>query len=697
MRTLVLASALAFAAGAAEAQTPDMPDIPTGPPPTAPQLSITTSTLKYGPPPAWVKPIDVPQALPPLEGGAVQILLQDRQVRLSAQGDEFYIHAATKVLGQGGLTPLGTFQVNWDPGTSSITLHRVRILRDGQAIDILNGGADLAVLRRETKLERAMLDGQLTATESVPGLQIGDVLEVEYTLRHADPILGGRSQATMTMTNAVTMSTVARWRERLVWPDAKAITWRATDGMPAPTVSHVDGGTEVSVDLTDAHLPPLPAGAPPRYLYQRRLEATQFATWNDVSSLMAPLFAKAAVLALQSPLKAEAVKIAAAAKSPAERTELALALVQTQIRYQAVNLDDGGYVPAPADLTWSRRYGDCKGKTVVLLALLHELGVDADPVLVSAALGDGLDSQLPQLTDFNHVIVRARIDGRTYWLDGTRAGDPKALDDIVPPAFRWGLPLSTTGASLVKIDLDPPRQPLLEVVNHYDVSSGIAGLTPAHSDVILRGPVALALSSATNAMPHDNAEALLRGFVQKLEPGNAAKTIGWSYDAATAVFTVRVDSPIRLTWLWNRQTNQYVHPMGGTPVVRPTVPPKRDPKMDQTAPYAVGYPFYNLFRTEIVLPHGGAGFQLVGRSYDQVVGATAFTRSAKLEGGMVVFETSARSVAPEFAATDAGNVTALALAVNSSPLELVAPKGLSGPVETPAEPPPQTATATLDP
>jgi hypothetical protein len=711
MRTLVVVSALAFAAGAAKAQTPDIPDIQTGPPPAAPQLTIATPTLKFGPPPAWVKPSEVPQAPPPPGGGAVQILLQDRQVRFTAQGEDFYIHAATKVLGQAGLTSLGTFQVNWDPGTSSITLHQVRILRDGQAIDILNGGRDLAVLRRETKLERATLDGQLTATESVPGLQIGDVLEVEYTLDHADPAMGGRSQATMTMTNAITMSTVARWRERLIWPDAKAITWRATDGMPAPAVSHTGGGTEVVVDMKDAHLPPLPPGAPARYLYQRRLEATEFGAWGDVSSLLAPLFAKAAVLGSQSPLKAEAAKIAAATQSPSERTARALALVQTEVRYQAINLNDGGYVPAPADLTWTRRYGDCKGKTVLLLALLHELGVNADAVLVNASLGDGLDTQLPQLTDFNHVIVRAQIDGRSYWLDGTKSGDPKALDDIAPPPFHWGLPLSATGASLVKIDLAPPRQPLLQVVNHYDASAGIAGATPCHRDFIMRGAAALILGAAANAVTHDAAETLLRTFLQRLEPGIAAKTLTWTYDPAGAVLTVRVDDPVRLRWLWNRQAEQYVHPLAAGLIVRPAIPPKRDAKVDQTAPYAVIYPFYNDFRTEIVLPHGGAGFQVVGRSYDQVAGATAFTRSAKIEGGVAVFDTSARSVAPEFAAADVAAVTALAVSAAGNPIELRAPKGLAGPVETEAQPPaestpapaaespsptPGTATVTID-
>ena len=52
---------------------------------------------------------------------------------------------------------------------------------------------------------------------------------------------------------------------------------------------------------------------------------------------------------------------------------------------------------AGADLTWERRFGDCKGKTVLLLALLHELNIQAQPSLISTQSGDGMDARLPTL------------------------------------------------------------------------------------------------------------------------------------------------------------------------------------------------------------------------------------------------------------------------------------------------------------
>jgi transglutaminase-like putative cysteine protease len=147
-------------------------------------------------------------------------------------------------------------------------------------------------------------------------------------------------------------------------------------GLDAPKLIHAGGQTELVEDLANARAPIPPSGAPPRFKYIGRLEVTQFANWSQVSQVMAPLFQRSEVLAADSPLKLEIAKISAASPSPKVRAALALALVQTKVRYEFVGLNDGGYVPATADQTWSRRYGDCKGKTALLLALLHGLGIE---------------------------------------------------------------------------------------------------------------------------------------------------------------------------------------------------------------------------------------------------------------------------------------------------------------------------------
>ena len=116
-------------------------------------------------------------------------------------------------------------------------------------------------------------------------------------------------------------------------------------------------------------------------------------------------------------MRAEIDHIRALLPDPKRRAEAALHLVQDKVRYLYLSASTGGYVPAAADETWSRRFGDCKGKTVLLLALLHGLGLDAIPVLVSTSEGDGLDAQVPTIGRFNHVMVRLQLDGHFYWLE----------------------------------------------------------------------------------------------------------------------------------------------------------------------------------------------------------------------------------------------------------------------------------------
>src|SRR3546814_6567111 len=104
----------------------------------------------------------------------------------------------------------------------------------------------------------------------------------------------------------------------------------------------------------------------------------------------------------------EAARIAAAHSAPLDRASAALKLVQRDVRYIYVGLGNGNLTPATAEETWQRRYGDCKGKTALLLALLARLGIEAEAVLANNSGGDdGLDERLPNPGMFDHVLVRS--------------------------------------------------------------------------------------------------------------------------------------------------------------------------------------------------------------------------------------------------------------------------------------------------
>jgi hypothetical protein len=374
----------------------------------------------YGAPPAWVDVAPIPP--PPSDEGApaVQILLDDNQSRLDPKGDQLYVRRVFKILKPEGLAGIKSMSVIWSPESETVTLHTLKIIRGQQTIDLLGDGKDVLVLRRETNLEQASLDGRLTASRQIDGLQTGDVLDFSYTRLRNDPVVQGHSFDSQQLNFG---GVAGRYRAVVSWPHGEAVKWKATTGFDAPALSEKDGRTVLTLDEPNVLAPKAPIGAPLRFRRVGGFEASSFKSWEEVSRLMAPLFAKAAELPKGSPIEVEADAIGAKSAKPEDRVFAALQLVEDKTRYFALLMGDGSYVPAQAEDTWTRRFGDCKAKTALLLAILHRLGIEAEPVLVNLGGGDGIDELPPSLAIFNHVIVRASVGGRDYWLDGTRTGD----------------------------------------------------------------------------------------------------------------------------------------------------------------------------------------------------------------------------------------------------------------------------------
>ena len=71
--------------------------------------------------------------------------------------------------------------------------------------------------------------------------------------------------------------------------------------------------------------------------------------------------------------------------------------------------------------TWSMRYGDCKAKTLLLLAMLREMGIEAEAVAVASSTGDAVPGMLPMPGAFD-MSSSTRSRRHDYWLDGTSSG-----------------------------------------------------------------------------------------------------------------------------------------------------------------------------------------------------------------------------------------------------------------------------------
>jgi len=613
-------------------------------------LTVATSAMAadpnsdkpiIAPPASWVHPADPPVDTAKADGSAIRLLLNDQQVRLLPSGSETYTESMARVQTAQGLAALGTISIPWKPDQGTLTVHKLHIIRDGKVIDLLAGGHGFTVLRRENGLEYAMLDGVLTAVIQPEGLRIGDVLDMAMTVKTIEPALGGNSEGFVVLGSGLR---AARYRMRALWDDKLPVRWHEGDNLPPIRPQRDNGLNEIALALDNVEPTLAPKQAPLRYALSRNVEITTLKSWNQLSELFAPLYAKASTLGPDSPLKAEIASIAAASPDPVKRTEAALALVQDKVRYVFLGMNDGGLVPAAADVTWQRRFADCKGKTALLIALLHGLGIAAEPALVSTGLGDGLDQRMPMSAFFDHVIVRATIGGKVYWLDGTRTGDTR-LADIQVPNFRFALPLRAPGAALEPLDVPIPAKPLEEYRLKVDMTAGVTRPFPFHVEEISRGDEALATHLRLDDMTPDVRQQWLRDYFAGEYPDVEPKTYSAAWDAASGEEKLVMDGVETHDWHWSYEAD---HAAIGWKADFTRAP---GPHAD--APFLVDYPSYVVAHETILLPNGGKGMVNQASDIDRTVAGVEYRRKAKLDGGTLTIDTSTRAIAREFPAKDA--------------------------------------------
>ena len=548
--------------------------------------------LAFGAVPAWVVPASVPAPAASRADAPIQMLLLDQQVLLGRGKVTTFTHFAVKIQNAQGLSS-GNLSIPWRPEFDTLTIHSLQLRRDGKVIDVLGAGQTFSVLRREAKLESAMLDGVLTANIQPEGLQVGDILDLQMSAETADPTLGGNVQQVVAAWNDVDL---ARGHVSALWPADLPLRLRFAGDLPKAKIAKRNGLN--AIDFTVDNLKPMiaPMGAPARFKVGRAFELSSFQSWADVGAVIAPLYDRASAIPLKGPLRDEVERIRNSSADPLRRAEAALALVEDRVRYVALNLGEAGMIPASAEETWSRRFGDCKGKTALLLGMLHEFGIEAIPVAVNTSDGDAVADRLPMAALFNHVLVRARIGGREYWLDGTRIGD-RSLANLTVPDFGYGLEIIRAGGKLARLVVPPLERPSEDIAIRLDASAGLQVPAPAEIEIIYRGDAARGLQAILAQLPDGLRDQGLREiWKQKYDFIDVASTTT-AFDPVTGELRLKMKGSARMDWSSNYYETDGTG-LGATPDWDRAAGPLRD------APVAVAYPWYSRVSETTILPKG---------------------------------------------------------------------------------------------
>ena len=602
----------------------------------------------YQPAPTWVVTATLADA-GKTGADAPTTLLFDMQQRIEDGRLWSYLDVSNRMASSEILAEFATLTVPWAPDKGDLIVHELSILRGAERIDLLAKGQKFTVLRREQTLEQRELTGVLTATLAPEGLQVGDILRFKASTTSKDAALGGRVQSIAPIVAAPARAAQARMR--FSWPTANAPQFRVLASGVAPQTTRKGPYTEVMVALPAPKQPEFPDDAPVRYRRPPLMEVSTFADWPDVSKVMSPLYATEGAIAPGSALALEVAAITRAETSQLRRAQRALELVQDKVRYLAVGMDGGNYVPQKPARTWDVRYGDCKAKTLLLLAILRAMDIEAEAVLANVGLGDFVRDRLPSLAAFNHILVRATIAGETVWLDGTGSGSRLADIHDTPP-LRHVLPVRANGSDLMAVAMRANARPTIDFFVEADESASADLPSVFDATAVVRGAPAAMMTLAKSQLGADEQREAVQQFLQ-----------GWLGEAQISDATITTDPVAGTVTLAGRgvtttpwfvtdrkQKRDVSHVLQTV-----TFTPDRGRPNWVTIPVATPDPFALRYRLRLRLPANGSGYLIEGEpDFRATLGGYQVARTTKLAGGLLTVDERVDATGAEIAPGEIG-------------------------------------------
>ena len=165
---------------------------------------------------------------------------------------------------------------------------------------------------------------------------------------------------------------------------------------------------------------------PPLYTVVQRLLVSTTPSWRDISKWYWRL-SKPHLDKTTPAMKKKVEELTRGLKTREAKIAAIFRFVSQQIRYMGITIEKEapGYEPHDVDLTFNNRYGVCRDKAALLVAMLRLAGFKAFPVLIHN--GPKKDKEVPQ-PFFNHAIsCVANPDGSYRLMDSTDENTKRLL------------------------------------------------------------------------------------------------------------------------------------------------------------------------------------------------------------------------------------------------------------------------------
>jgi tetratricopeptide (TPR) repeat protein len=351
---------------------------------------------------------------PAQDGENVTLFDDDEEFTFDEAGRLTHVgHYIYKVLTAKGAEGWDNLSVGWDPWHEMRPVIRARVIEPDYTEHVLDPKAITEEPARGGDYKTYGNGKRLRAP--LPAIAPGAVVEEEYLERETEPFFApgrvgraffGHERTPVAHSRAVfgaPLSLPLRIETRLL-PD---VTPKRVEANGRTAITYEMGALE-GVEARDANLPP------DAYLFPE-IDYSTGASWQALATEYSKIVdSKADGDAVRSIVEG----LIRGKSSVPEKEDAILDYLDGEVRYTGIEFGEAAIVPHNPAETLALKYGDCKDKATLLVAMLRSAGIPAYVALLNAGSRLDVPANLPGMGLFDHAIVY--VPGTpALWIDAT--------------------------------------------------------------------------------------------------------------------------------------------------------------------------------------------------------------------------------------------------------------------------------------
>jgi len=346
------------------------------------------------------------------EANALHVLLKER-VEVEKNGEFNSLqHELVKILTDKGQRDNAAKKIPYHRRYNTLRVLRARVVKkDGRVLDVPAESIKDGTME-ETQQMNILDENFRRLSIAFPGVEIGDTLETLVETVSKPMIRNHYNEISLFQS----LEPILARELTVAVPASLAVRHKAVNGRIE--YSRSESGGRVVHAWKAADIPRLVPEPGMGSLLDRALHVviSTFKDWAELSRYGHSL--NEGKVDSSAEMKAKVLELTAGCRTEEEKILAVHRFVSQKIRYMGSSMDVAAFIePHAASYTFEKQYGVCRDKSILMMAMLKEIGVESSDVMIN--ISRPTDPELPTIF-FEHAICGVRLgDGRMVFMDPT--------------------------------------------------------------------------------------------------------------------------------------------------------------------------------------------------------------------------------------------------------------------------------------